>query len=152
MKATASTVRISPRKLNLIARLVRNKDVSQALNILRFTPKKSARLLYKVLNSAVANAENNFKQERETLFVKEVVVTKATTMKRSVPISRGRVYPILKRNAHVSVMIGVKAASEMPKTDKAAKTETAAAETKAAPKKTAKAKAAAKTTKATKKA
>ena len=121
MKATASTVRISPRKLNLIAKLVRNKDVTQALNILRFTPKKSAKLMYKVLNSAVANAENNFKQERDTLFIKEIIVTKAQTLKRSVPISRGRVYPILKRNAHLHILIGVKA-----ETKKAVKAKTPA--------------------------
>jgi len=126
MKAKASTVRISPKKLNLIAKLVRNKDVIEALDILRFTPKKSAKLLYKVINSAAANAENNFKQERVSLFVKEIVVTKATTLKRSVPISRGRQHPILKRNAHVSVMVGVKAATakaESPKKTTEAKTE-----------------------------
>lgn len=138
MKASASTVRISPRKLNLIAKLVRNKEVVEALNILRFTPKKSAKLLYKVINSAVANAENNFKQERGSLFVKEVVVTKGQTLKRSVPISRGRVHPILKRNAHVHVMIGVRADAESTKKTAAAKTDTKAEPKKTAAKKSAK--------------
>jgi len=108
MKASAKQLRITPRKINLIADLIRNKDVNEALVILRFTPKKGAKLLYKIVKSAVANAENNFKQDKNSLFVKEIVVGKATTLKRSVPISKGRVHPILKRSAHVLVTIGVR--------------------------------------------
>lgn len=108
MKAIARTVRLTPRKLNLIAGLIRDKNADDAINILNFTPKKGAKLLSKVVQSAVANAENNFKQERETLYIKEIVVTKATTMKRSTPVSRGRMHPILKRNSHIMVAIGVR--------------------------------------------
>lgn len=107
MKAIARSVRITPKKLNLIADVVRNRKANEALTVLKFMPKKGARLLAKVIRSAVANAENNFKQASDSLFIKEIVVTKAPTMKRSVPISRGRVYPILKRSAHVMVMVGV---------------------------------------------
>ncbi len=107
MKAVARSLRITSKKINLIANLVRRKNAVEALNILKFTPKKGAKLLYKVVRSAIANAENNFKQERPSLFIKEIVVTEAATMKRSVPISRGRTNPILKRNAHVWVMLGV---------------------------------------------
>lgn len=127
MKAIGRSLRIAPRKMNLIAELVRNKKVIEAMNILSFTPKKAAKILNKVISGAVANAENNFKQDKDTLFIKEIIVTKAPTFKRSVPISRGRVYPILKRNSHVTVMIGVlteQKPAATSKTRKAAETET----------------------------
>jgi large subunit ribosomal protein L22 len=120
MKATSRSLRIAPKKLNLIAELVRNKKTSDAMNILSFTPKKGAKLLYKVIHSAVANAENNFKQDPQSLYIKEIVVTKAATIKRSVPISRGRVNPILKRNTHVTVTIGVEADAKPSKSGKKA--------------------------------
>ena len=140
MKAIARQLRITPRKINLIARLIRGKEVNEALNILQFTPKKGAKLLYKILKSAVSNAENNFKQERDSLYVKEVVVGKATTLKRSVPISKGRMHPRLKRSAHVIISIGVQTGKEVkgtaktakggPAVEKSAKTKSAAKETK----------------------
>jgi large subunit ribosomal protein L22 len=107
MKSTVQNLRISPKKINLIAALVRNKRAGDALDILNFTPKKGADLLYKVVKSAVKNAENNFKQDLTSLYIKEIIVTKGTVLKRSVPISKGRVHPILKRCAHVNVTIGV---------------------------------------------
>ena len=107
MKAIAKHVRISSKKVNLIAGLIRKKNVVEALDILKFTPKKGAKLLYKVLHSAIANAENNFKQNKDSLLVKEIVVTEGRTLKRSVPVSRGRVHPIKKRTAHITVTVGV---------------------------------------------
>lgn len=107
MKAIANTLRISPYKLNLVAGLVRNKMALDALTILKFTPKKGAAMLYKVVQSAIANAENNFKQDATTLYLKEIIVNKGMMMKRGVPISKGRVNPILKRNSHITVIIGV---------------------------------------------
>ncbi len=112
MKAIARALRITPKKLNLIALMVRNKDAKDALEILKYTPKKSAKILLKVLKSAISNAENNFKQDIDSLYVKEVVVGKATTFKRWLPASRGRAQPILKRNAHVTVTIGVREMAE----------------------------------------
>jgi large subunit ribosomal protein L22 len=138
MKASAKQVRITPRKINLIAELVRNRDVKEALDILRFTPKKGAKLLYKIVRSAVANAENNFKQDKDSLYVKEIVVGKAMTLKRSVPISKGRMHPILKRSAHVHVTIGVREDAAKPATKASSKgsKETSAPETKEPVKKT----------------
>ncbi len=107
MKAIAKHVRISPKKANLVAGLVRSKNAVEALDILKFTPKKAAKILYKVLHSAVANAENNFKQNKDALIVKEIVVTEGRTLKRSVPISRGRVHPILKRSSHITITVGL---------------------------------------------
>lgn len=143
MKAIGRSLRITSKKLNLIADLVRNKDARMALEILKFTPKKGARILGKIVRSAVANAENNFKQESATLYVKEIIVTEGSTLKRSVPISRGRVHPILKRMAHATVVLGVR--EEAPEAKKAKQTEAAAPaeeapKKKAAPKKAAPAK------------
>lgn len=117
MKAIAKQVRISPKKANLVAGLIRNKNALEALDILKFTPKKGAKILYKVLNSAIANAENNFKQKRDALKITEIIVNEGTTYKRSVPISRGRVHPILKRTSHIRVTVGL----EEEKAEKPAK-------------------------------
>ena len=125
MKAIGRSLRITSKKINLIADLVRKKDTKEALDILKFTPKKGARILRKIVQSAVANAENNFKQQASTLFIKEIIVTQAATLKRSVPISRGRMHPILKRNAHATVILGVREETDMPTTKKtSAPTET----------------------------
>ena len=67
MKAIGRSLRITSKKINIIAHLVRNKTAQEALDILKFTPKKGARILRKIVESAVANAENNFKQEKTTL-------------------------------------------------------------------------------------
>lgn len=107
MKAIARHIRISPKKANLVAGLVRLKAAKEALSILKFTPKKAAKILYKVVKSAVSNAENNFKQKLDDLIIKEIIVTEGVTMKRSVPISRGRMHPILKRNSHITVIVGL---------------------------------------------
>ena len=124
MKAVLRNVRISPKKANLVAGLVRGAMVTDALAQLKFTPKKAAHHLYKVIHSATANAENNFKQNRDKLYVKEIVVTPGPTYRRGRSISRGRVHPILKRSAHITVTVDVKAptATKPAKADKAAKT------------------------------
>jgi len=108
MKAIGRSLRITSKKINIIAHLVRNKTAQEALDILKFTPKKGARILRKIVESAVANAENNFKQEKTTLYIKEIIVTEGSTLKRSVPISRGRQHPILKRMAHATVILAVR--------------------------------------------
>jgi large subunit ribosomal protein L22 len=107
MKAILKNARISPKKMNLIAGLVRGKKAQEALAQLKFTPKKGAELLYKVIHSAISNATNNFKQKKENLIIKSILVTKGMTYKRGIPVSRGRYHPILKRNSHVVVEVGV---------------------------------------------
>ena len=123
MKAILRRTRISPKKANLIASLVRNQNVLEAIDRLKFTPKKAAKILKKVIESALANAENNNKQSKENLYIKEIVVTEGPTYKRSLPISRGRVHPILKRTSHISVKLETQSntAKNEPK-DKQAKT------------------------------
>lgn len=108
MKASLRNIRISPKKMNLVAELVRGETAEQAEKILTFTPKRGAKPMKKVLKSAVANAKNNFKQNPADLIVKEVKVSKGYTLQRFIPGSRGRGKPILKYSSHVHIMLGAK--------------------------------------------
>ena len=104
-KAIAKYVCISPLKVNFICKEIRGKQVDEALAILKFTPKKGARILEKVLNSAIANAEHNFGLNREDLFVSQAYANNAPVMKRWRPKAKGMAYPILKRSSHVGVVV-----------------------------------------------
>jgi large subunit ribosomal protein L22 len=128
MKAILRAARITPKKANLIAGMVRKRPTSEALDILKYTPKKAAQLIHKLLSSAVANAVTNFKQDESTLVIKEIVVNKGPTLKRGVPVSRGRVYPILKRTANITILLEVSEAAAKD-TKKTAKKSSDAAET-----------------------
>lgn len=108
MKAIRRYLRISPKKVNLVADLVRGMPAEKALNFLRFTPKKSAKPLMETLRSAVANAEQNFKQQKKDLYVSKIIVNEGSTLKRARPVSRGRSHPILKRTSHITVEVAVK--------------------------------------------
>lgn len=94
-KAIAKYVRISPLKVNFICKEIRGKQVDEALAILKFTPKKGARILEKVLNSAIANAEHNFGLNREDLFVSQAYANNAPVMKRWRPKAKGLDKPFL---------------------------------------------------------
>lgn len=104
-KAIAKYVRISPRKLKPVTDLVRGKNVSEALAILKFTPHKGADILEKVINSAAANAENNHDMNTDKLYVAEVYANQGPTMKRWRAGSMGRASTILKRSSHVGVVL-----------------------------------------------
>ena len=121
MKASLRNVRISPKKVNLVAELVRTADVDQALATLEFTPKKAAKILYKVVASAKANAETNSKANASDLFIKEIKVSKGMTIKRFIPISRGRAHPINKFCSHIHVILADKNAEIQPATAKEVK-------------------------------
>lgn len=103
MKSYLRQLRISPKKVRVVAALVRNKSVSEALITLKFVPKRSAPIIAKLIASAAANAENNFKQKPENLIVTKVLVDEGKTLKRGRPVSRGRWHPILKRTSKVTV-------------------------------------------------
>lgn len=105
VKAIAKYQRISPLKVNYICKEIRGKQVDEALNILRFTNKKGARMLEDVLKSAIANAENNNGLDREDLYVKHAYANDAPTMKRWRPKAKGAAYPILKRSSHIGVIL-----------------------------------------------
>lgn len=107
MKAILRKTRISPKKANLVAGIVRAKKVSEALSLLKFMPKKGAKILYDVIHSAASNAKNNFKQSFDDLVITKILVTKGPTLKRSLPISRGRTHPIRKRTSHITVEVGL---------------------------------------------
>lgn len=107
-KAEAKYLRISPLKVNFICKEIRGKQVDEALAILRFTPKKGARLLEKVLKSAIANAEHNFNLNRDSLYVERAYANDAPMLKRFRPKAKGAAYPILKRSSHIGVVIAEK--------------------------------------------
>lgn len=116
MKAVSKQLRISSKKAALMASLVRNKKATDAINILKFTQKKAAKMLLKAIASAIANAENNFKQNKDNLYIKEVFATEGTTYKRGIHISRGRMHPLLKRTSSLTVKLESKAKTKQSNT------------------------------------
>ncbi|HGL2941334.1 TPA: 50S ribosomal protein L22 [Streptococcus pneumoniae] len=110
-KAMARTVRVSPRKSRLVLDNIRGKSVADAIAILTFTPNKAAEIILKVLNSAVANAENNFGLDKANLVVSEAFANEGPTMKRLLhfrPRAKGSASPINKRTAHITVAVAEK--------------------------------------------
>ena len=103
--AVGNTIRGSARKLNLVAGLIRGKKVEQALNILKFSPKGMADDVYKVLASAVANAENNHNLDVDALIIKEASVGKSITLKRFATRARGRSTRIEKPFSRLRVVV-----------------------------------------------
>ncbi|MFH1826619.1 MAG: 50S ribosomal protein L22 [bacterium] len=108
VKAEAKWVRISPRKVSKVAELVRGKLAVTALAELALMPQKAARILGKVLKSAIANAKNNFKMAENELIVSEAYANKGIILKRWQPRAKGRMFPIHKRTSHVTVMLGAR--------------------------------------------
>ena len=109
-RAEHKFARISPRKVKIVCDLIRDKDVELAKGILQNTPNSGAALLYKVLCSACANAENNHEMDPSKLYVSKVMVTGGPTMKRGRASARGRYARILKRTTHITVVVAEKEA------------------------------------------
>ena len=107
-RAIAKQVRISPIKTRLVVDLIRGKKVNEALTILNNTNNKAARKVVKVLNSAIANAVNNFEADINTLYVKEVRVDAGPVMKRVLFDSRGRIGHKDKRTSHIVITVASK--------------------------------------------
>lgn len=107
-KAVAKTVRIAPRKVRLVIDLIRGKDIKEAQAILMFTPRGASPVILKVLNSAVANAENNNNANVENLYVKEVYVNEGARLKRLLPRAKGQGDIIQKRTSHITVVVADK--------------------------------------------
>ena len=106
MKASATHIRISPRKVRMVVDTVRGKSVSQALSILEFTRKKAALPVQKLLKSAVANAvENGGISDADALVIDRIMVDEGPTLKRYMPRARGRATPIRKRTSHIRIML-----------------------------------------------
>ncbi len=139
MEVTSITkfVRLSPKKARDVAREIQGLPVSNALDILTFTPKKAAQLISKTLKTAIADAENNFSLDTNSLVIKEAVIGAGPTMRRFKPRAKGSAGAIIKRTSHISITL-VGAAPEKKKrapkktatkkADKAPETEVAAAE------------------------
>lgn len=106
--------RVSPQKARLVADLIRGRDVSEAIEILQFTTKKSAPMLRRLVESAVANAEvkadreGNGSLDIDDLYVKTIFVDAGPTLRRFRPRARGRATPILKKTSHITVELAVR--------------------------------------------
>jgi large subunit ribosomal protein L22 len=105
VRAVAKHLRISPQKARRVADQVRGKQVAEALDILNFSTQKGALLVRKVLESAIANAENNEGADIDELRISEIYVDEGMTMKRIMPRAKGRADRILKRSSHVTVSV-----------------------------------------------
>jgi large subunit ribosomal protein L22 len=104
--AKVSSVRITPRKLGLLADEIRGKSINEALMYLSFSPRKrTAGVLYTLLKSAVANADQKKTVDVDTLFVKTLLVGQGTTLKRFRPRAKGSAFKINKKTSHVSVTL-----------------------------------------------
>lgn len=110
-------LRISSRKVRLVANTIRRKSAVQAMNSLEYTIKKAADPILKLLKSGIATAEKDFGYEKSNLYISKIFVDEGPTLKRSRPRARGQWYPILKRTSHVTISL-----DEIKKTDKPKKT------------------------------
>ncbi|HEY9194109.1 MAG TPA: 50S ribosomal protein L22 [Methyloversatilis sp.] len=105
-RANLRGVRLSAQKGRLVADLIRGKSVGQALNILAFSPKKGAKIIKKVVESAIANAEHNDGADIDSLKVKTIYVEKGAVLKRFTARAKGRGNQIVKQTCHVFVTVG----------------------------------------------
>jgi large subunit ribosomal protein L22 len=112
-KATLKFVRVSARKARLVADLVRGRDVPQAIEMLAFTDKKTAPIIKKLVESAVANAEQaadrgNESLDVDSLFVKTITVDAGPSLRRFRPRAQGRATKVLKKTSHITVVLGTR--------------------------------------------
>ena len=108
IRAKARFIRISPQKIRLIMGQVRGKKVEEALNLLSFAPQRGARILKKLLDSAVANAQQNADMAVDSLYISKVYADEGPTLKRWRPRAQGRATRIRKRTSHLTVILGEK--------------------------------------------
>ncbi|HDM10168.1 MAG: 50S ribosomal protein L22 [Deltaproteobacteria bacterium] len=107
-RAIARYVRVSPRKARLVMDQIRGKRVEEALNMLTFAPQKAARIIKKVVQSAVANAEQNANVDVDNLYIKRIYADEGPTLKRFRPRALGRATRIRKRTSHLTVILDEK--------------------------------------------
>ena len=121
VRAIAKRIRVAPQKARLVADQVRGKSVAEALDILNFSTQKSAGLVRKVLESAIANAENNEAADVDDLRVAEIMVDEGFRLKRIKPRAKGRADRILKRTSHITVTVSDESKSVKKVAKRAAK-------------------------------
>ncbi|WP_303721683.1 50S ribosomal protein L22 [Malonomonas rubra] len=107
-QAKLRNVRLSPQKARLVVDMVRGKGIQEAMNILQFSPQKTAPILSKLLKSAVANAEQKGVSDVDQLFVKTVMVDQGPVLRRFMPRAQGRASRIRKPTSHITVVLDVK--------------------------------------------
>lgn len=105
VKASATNIRVSARKVRLLLRELPGKDIDTAMTYLRYSGKPVARTVAKVVKSAAANAENNYQMVPDELRIVKAYADEARTLKRFKPRSRGRASPILRRFSHITVIV-----------------------------------------------
>jgi len=98
-------VRIAPRKVRLVTRVVRGKTAKEAGTLLRFMPQKSAKTVLKVLQGAIASAQSNHESKEENLYISKITVDEGPKYKRFRPRARGRAFPIQKKTSHVTLVL-----------------------------------------------
>ncbi len=103
--AEGKNIRVSPKKVRVVAEKLTGRGAQKTLELLKFVPKKAATPLAKILKSAIANAQNNNKLEPGKLSIKEILVNSGPTMKRFRPVSRGAAHKILKRTCHIKIIL-----------------------------------------------
>ena len=106
--ASAKYVRVAPRKVQIVLDLIRGKRVDDALAIVMYTPKAASPVVEKLLNSAIANAENNLEMDRESLYVAECYANQGPTLKRYWARSHGRADMIKKHTSHITIVLDQK--------------------------------------------
>ena len=104
-RAKISYARISSRKVKVVIDLIRNKNVGEAMAILKLTPKAASEIVVKLLASAIANAENNHEMDVDKLYVAEVFANQGPTLKRVQPRAQGRAFIIRKRTSHITIVL-----------------------------------------------
>lgn len=104
-KATVKYIRMSPRKVKIVLDLIRGKDAAVAQGILKNLRRAACEPVLKLLNSAVANAENNFEMDKSKLYVSECYACPGPTLKRLMPRARGSADRILKRTSHITIVV-----------------------------------------------
>jgi large subunit ribosomal protein L22 len=107
-RAVARYIRVSPRKVRLIMDEIRGRRIEEALNQLSFAPQKGAFILKKLISSAVANAEQNFKMDVDKLYIKRIYADEGPILKRFRPRAMGRAMRIRKRTSHLTVVLDEK--------------------------------------------
>ena len=112
VKARAKFIRISPKKVRLVADLIRGLDVAEALVQLQFSQKNAALPLVKLIKSAIANGEENEDLKRNNLFVKAITVDGGPTLKRWMPKAMGRATPLIKRSSHINLILAERVPTE----------------------------------------
>lgn len=115
VKAITKSIRMSPRKVRLVADAIRNMPVEKAYRVLEVTQKRAALVVSKTLKSAVANAITNASLDAKNLYVSQVMVNESQALKRFRPSTRGRIHPYKKRGSHLTIVLNEKVVSAVAK-------------------------------------